>query len=68
MKLLLARSTEEGSRTSVHAAAQVGESHGKYLADAKIQEPGKIVTSKEGKEAQERVWHELVKKLEAIKF
>ncbi|KAK1762903.1 putative short-chain dehydrogenase [Phialemonium atrogriseum] len=66
MKLILARSTEYGSRTLVHAGAQGAESHGQYLSDCGIESPAPFVTSKEGKEVQDRVWAELVKKLEAI--
>ncbi|KAH8589381.1 putative short-chain dehydrogenase [Bisporella sp. PMI_857] len=67
IKLILARSTEVGSRTLVHAASQGSESHGKYVSDCEITEPASVVTGKGGKEAQDRVWAELVKKLEAIK-
>ena len=67
MKLLLARSTEYGSRTLVHAGSQGADSHGHYLSDCEIRAPAPLVTSKEGKEVQDRVWGELVKKLEAIK-
>ena len=67
IKLLIARSTEVGSRTLVHAGSQGADSHGQYLSDCEIATPASVVTSKEGKEAQDRVWAELVKKLEAIK-
>ena len=67
MKLLLARSTEVGSRTLVHAGTQGAESHGQYLSDCTIAAPAPLVTSKDGKQAQARVCAELVKKLEAIK-
>jgi len=67
IKLLLARSTEVGSRTLIHAGIQGGESHGQYLSDCEIAEPAPLVTSQKGKEAQDRVWAELLKKLEAIK-
>ncbi len=67
IKLLLARSTEVGSRTLVHAGIQGAESHGQYLSDCEIAEPAPLVTSQRGKEAQDRVWAELLKKLEAIK-
>lgn len=67
MKALLARSTEYGSRTLVHAVSQGPESHGKYLSDCKIVEPSPFVLSDEGKVTQDRVWDELMKKLEAIK-
>ncbi|WYZ39610.1 hypothetical protein EsH8_III_001524 [Colletotrichum jinshuiense] len=67
LKLLLARSTEYGSRTLVHAGSQGAETHGKYLSDCGVVEPSSFVRSAEGKEAQDRVWGELVQKLEAIK-
>ena len=67
IKLLLARSTEVGSRTLVHAAFQGAESHGQYLSDCEITEPAPLVTSQGGRKAQDRVWIELLEKLEAIK-
>ncbi|KAH7396375.1 putative short-chain dehydrogenase [Pyrenochaeta sp. MPI-SDFR-AT-0127] len=67
IKLILARSTEVGSRTLVHAASVGPESHGQYLSDCEIGTPAPFVTSEEGKRAQDRVWDELVKKLEAIR-
>jgi NAD(P)-dependent dehydrogenase (short-subunit alcohol dehydrogenase family) len=67
IKLLLARSTEVGSRTLIHAGIQGAQSHGQYLSDCEIAEPAPLVTSQKGKEAQDRVWAELLKKLEAIK-
>lgn len=38
MTKLLARSTEVGGRTLVHAIAQGPESHGKYMNDGEVQE------------------------------
>jgi len=67
MKFLLARQTEVGSRTLVHGGSQGAESHGQYLSDCDIVEPALFVTSKEGKETQERVWIELMEKLDTIK-
>ncbi|ORY61502.1 putative short-chain dehydrogenase [Pseudomassariella vexata] len=67
-KLLLARSTEYGSRTLVHAGSQGKETHGQYLSDCAVAEPAPLVTSKEGKELQDRLWGELVKKLDGIKL
>lgn len=66
IKLVLARSTEVGSRTLVHAASQGGTTHGKYLSDCHVKAPGAFVTSAEGIQAQNRVWDELAKKLEAL--
>jgi hypothetical protein len=67
MKTLLARSTEYGSRTLLHGGAAGPDSYGQYLEDCEIGIPSQFVTSAEGKEVQERVWNELVQKLEAIK-
>jgi len=64
---LFARTTEVGSRTLVHAGMQGVETHGKYLSDSQITEPSPYVRSAEGKRDQERVWKELVGKLEGIK-
>ena len=36
LKTLLARTTEVGSRTLVHAAAASRESHGQYLSDCQV--------------------------------
>jgi hypothetical protein len=67
LKLLLARTSEAGSRTLVHAGSSGEESHGKYLCDCKVTEPSTFVRSQEGSEVQERVWEELVGILEGIK-
>ena len=67
MRLVLARSTEAGSRTLVHAGAQGQSSYGRYLADCEVAAPAALVTSEEGRVTQERVWSELVGKLEAIR-
>lgn len=63
---VIARTCENGSRTLVHAAEQGPESHGGYLDDCEVTPPAPNVTSDKGKVAQDRVWGELVKKLEAI--
>jgi NAD(P)-dependent dehydrogenase (short-subunit alcohol dehydrogenase family) len=65
LKLVIARSTEVGSRTLVHAGSSGIESHGKYLEDAAVEEPTKLVTG--NKDAQDRLWAELVAKLKGIK-
>jgi len=67
MAFFLARTTEVGSRALVHAGLQGVETHGKYLSDCQITEPSAYVRSTEGKRDQERVWKELVAKLEGIK-
>lgn len=67
LKLVLARSTEKGGRTLVHAGSQGAVSHGEYLSDCQITLPAPLVIGDEGRVAQNRVWDELVTKLEAIK-
>lgn len=70
LKLFLARSTEVGSRTLVHAAAAGRETHGKYLSDATIADAeglSAFVRSEDGAKAQEKVWRELSEKLERIR-
>ncbi|KAK8108350.1 short-chain dehydrogenase reductase family [Apiospora sp. TS-2023a] len=64
MKLVLARTTEQGSRTIFHAATQGADTHGQYVDDCRIGEPSEIVTK--GKELQDWLWGELVAKLEKI--
>ncbi|KAK5163113.1 uncharacterized protein LTR77_010897 [Saxophila tyrrhenica] len=63
---LLARTTEVGSRTLVHAGLAEPETHGKYLSDCRITECATIVEGKGGAEVQRRWWGELAQKLEEI--
>lgn len=64
MKTILARSTEQGSRTLIDAGVQGPASHGHYLEDCKIAEPSEVVTR--NPDVQDRLWAELKAKLEAI--
>ncbi|KAH9230754.1 hypothetical protein K456DRAFT_465436 [Colletotrichum gloeosporioides 23] len=66
LNTFMARSAEYGSRTLVDAGSAGVESHGKYLSDCQIDEPSAFVRSAEGKVTQDRVWVELMGKLEAI--
>ena len=66
MKFFLARSTELGSRNLVHAASLGPESHGQYVSDCVVEKPSEYVLSAEGWRDQQRVWGELVQKLEKI--
>ena len=67
MKLLLARTTEQGSRTEVHGAIEVGpESHGQYLDCCRVGEVAPLVKSEEGIKVQRRVYEELMVKLGEI--
>jgi len=66
MGLLLARSTEVGSRTILAAAGAGAETHGQYMSESLVTEPSEFVRSKEGERAQKKVWAELMAKLETI--
>ncbi|KAK2754524.1 hypothetical protein FQN54_006925 [Arachnomyces sp. PD_36] len=67
-KLIAAKSTEQGSRTLVSAAASGAESHGKYFHNGVIDDDAlsPFVRSTEGKDAQKKVWKEITQKLEGI--
>lgn len=66
MKFLLARTTEAGSRTLVHAAGAGPETHGEYLNMCQVKPTATVVQSPEGQKAQKRLWDELMDKLEKI--
>ncbi|KAF4630073.1 hypothetical protein G7Y89_g8069 [Cudoniella acicularis] len=68
MKFLMARTPEMGSRTLVHAATAGPESHGKYFTDCDITLDSRsdFVKSADGLKAQQKIWDEIAKKLEAI--
>ncbi|ORY71178.1 putative short-chain dehydrogenase [Pseudomassariella vexata] len=64
--LLLARTSEMGSRTLVSAALAGEETHGKYLGDCRMMEPSRFVRSEEGKRVQKRAYDELLGILEGV--
>lgn len=66
LKFFLARTTEAGSRTLVHAASAGSETHGQYLRNCKVSDTSPLVRSEEGAKAQKRVWDEISQKLETI--
>lgn len=66
MKLLIARTTEMGSRTLVAAAVAGPESMGQYMSDCKVTPPSPFVRSEDGKKTQERVYSELIEILEKL--
>jgi retinol dehydrogenase-12 len=57
-KGLLARPTEMGSRTLVHAAIEPGERerHGHYLSSCQVTEESDYALSAEGREVSKRLW------------
>eukprot|EP01057_Protomagalhaensia_wolfi_P001340 Protomagalhaensia_wolfi_Nauph_80__1339@NODE_179_length_3278_cov_264_687249_g135_i0_p1_GENE_NODE_179_length_3278_cov_264_687249_g135_i0NODE_179_length_3278_cov_264_687249_g135_i0_p1_ORF_typecomplete_len327_score64_83adh_short/PF00106_25/7_7e31adh_short_C2/PF13561_6/3_5e15KR/PF08659_10/3_1e09Epimerase/PF01370_21/0_00019Sacchrp_dh_NADP/PF03435_18/0_0022Sacchrp_dh_NADP/PF03435_18/6e03RmlD_sub_bind/PF04321_17/0_0513Beta_HSD/PF01073_19/0_11_NODE_179_length_3278_cov_264_687249_g135_i022273207 len=68
VKLVLARSTEMGSRTHVAAASAGPDSHGKYMTDGAVNDDALAtwVKQTEGQEVGAKVWAELKEKLETI--
>jgi len=67
MRLALARSTEYGSRTITHAGLQGKETHGQFMANCKVRDVAKFVTSEEGVALQGQVYGEVNAKLEKIR-
>jgi len=57
---VMARSTEEGSRTIVWAALASPEGgiplHGHYTASCRVEEESDYSLSEEGKKVRERIW------------
>ena len=70
MKLVLARSTEVGSRTMVAGATAGLESHGAYMTDshADTMTLSPFVRSDEGRRAREKLWAELSTILENVRL
>ena len=66
MKFFLARTTEVGSRTLVHAAGAGAETHGGYLNMCQVARTASVVEGPQGREAQRRIWDELMVKLDEI--
>ncbi|KAK3353913.1 putative short-chain dehydrogenase/reductase family protein [Lasiosphaeria hispida] len=69
MKLLrvtMSRTSDEGGRTLVHGAEGGEETHGQYLGDCHVAIPSDYVTSEDGRQVQEKLWRELMAKLEKI--
>lgn len=67
LKAIFARTTEQGSRTLVHAASQGPETHGQYMSNCRITPPAPLVLNPVGYTTQNRVWDELMQKFEAIR-
>jgi retinol dehydrogenase 12 len=65
VRLLLARSTEVGSRTLVYGACAGPQSHGEYMSDGKNEEVEQWIYSNYGKRAQAMVFEQTMKVLEA---
>lgn len=64
--LVIARTSEQGSRALMVAVAGGRESHGKYVDSGRVDDPSPFALSEEGKAVQKRVWDELMEILEGI--
>lgn len=64
--LLIARTTEVGSRTLFAGAVGGEESHGMYMSECKVKEPSAFVGSVDGMQTQKEVYKQLLKILEGI--
>ncbi|KAG6373467.1 NAD(P)-binding protein [Boletus reticuloceps] len=66
-RLALVRSTEEGSRTLVHAAVASDRSmHGRYLSGCEVAEEGDYLFTPEGKACSAKIWDETITLLSGI--
>ncbi|OQD60612.1 hypothetical protein PENPOL_c022G09612 [Penicillium polonicum] len=59
IQAMIARTVEEGSKALLHAASQDVETHGKWLENQIITDPGTIVTSPDARVVREKVWAEI---------
>ncbi|KUJ10894.1 putative short-chain dehydrogenase [Mollisia scopiformis] len=68
MRVLLARTAEEGSRNLLQAAFAGPESHGAYCSECQVKERDvpAWITNDVGKTTQKRVWLDLLKRLDTI--
>ncbi|OJJ03945.1 hypothetical protein ASPVEDRAFT_43415 [Aspergillus versicolor CBS 583.65] len=69
LKMILARTTEVGSRTLVAGGYAGKESHGMYMTDGVVENDNlsAFVRSSDGMTAQKRVWNELADIVQEIK-
>lgn len=69
IKAMMARTSEEGSRTILHGLVAGAESHGKLLSGCKVKEfwvPG-WVSNADGLQLQKNIWTELGEKFEIVR-
>ncbi|KAF8903437.1 hypothetical protein CPB84DRAFT_1774142 [Gymnopilus junonius] len=70
MEILLARSTEEGSRIPVWAAVGIEERkdelRGAYINLMHVDEPSDFVISEEGEEVRQKIWNNLIEELSQV--
>ncbi|CAK7236194.1 hypothetical protein SBRCBS47491_009553 [Sporothrix bragantina] len=68
MRKLLARTAEAGSRTLLQAAFAGPDSHGAYCSECRVknEDVPAWITNASGKTTQERVWNDILKRLDAM--
>ncbi|KAJ5785244.1 retinol dehydrogenase 14 [Penicillium pulvis] len=66
VQALIARTVENGSKTLLHAVTQGVETHGKWLENQAIADPGTIVTSDEAAAVRKKVWAEIISVLRDV--
>ncbi|KAH8898253.1 NAD(P)-binding protein [Thozetella sp. PMI_491] len=57
---------EKGSRSVVYAAVAGQESHGGYISESQLKQESSYIRSPRGRKIQQRLWGDLVAKLETI--
>ncbi|KAL3476744.1 NAD(P)-binding protein [Aspergillus californicus] len=66
IQMAVARTVEQGSKTLLHAATEGVETHGLWMENQAIADPGKIVTDPEMGVVRENVWREIVEVLRGV--
>ncbi|BCS17704.1 uncharacterized protein APUU_10532A [Aspergillus puulaauensis] len=66
VQAIVARTIEEGSKTLVHAVTQGPETHGQWLEDQVIRDPGNLVSDPDLVVAREKLWKEIVAVLKEV--
>ncbi|KAK5080973.1 hypothetical protein LTR05_008290 [Lithohypha guttulata] len=64
---LIGRTSEEGSRTLVHAITADSSCHGRYLSECRPKTESTFIKGEESRAVQRKFWSELVERLEMIK-
>ncbi|KAI5461815.1 hypothetical protein BGZ63DRAFT_509386 [Mariannaea sp. PMI_226] len=60
IQVTICKTTEEGARTLVYATGLGQESHGLWIHNNRIEEPGLLVRNDIGQKLQEKVWAEIL--------
>lgn len=66
MFAMIGRTTEEGSRTLVHAITAGKETHDQYLSECRIKPESDYMQSERGRQTSRRMWRELLVRLDKI--